>query len=124
MATFSLDLRKRILKAYDRGEGTRAQIARRFEVSEAMVKKLLQQRRRIGDVAAQHSRSGRKPKILASHRQSFQSLLAEKPDLTLAELKARTGLDCTVVAIHYALADLGLTFKKRRCTRPNRTART
>lgn len=125
MATFSLDLRKRILKTYDRGEGTREQIAQRFDVSVGMVKKLLQQRRRLkGDITPQHSRSGRKPKILASHREAFQTLLTEKPDLTLAELRQRTGLDCTEVAIHYALVDLNLTYKKRLSTQPSRTVQT
>ena len=68
MATLSLDLRERILSAYDNGEGTRDQIARRFCVSEGMVKKLNQQRRHLGDIRPQHHRSGRKPKILAAHR--------------------------------------------------------
>ena len=52
MATFSLDLRTRILAAYDAGEGTRETVAARFRVSLGMVKKLLQQRRRTGDLAA------------------------------------------------------------------------
>ncbi len=123
-ATVSLDLRRRILKTYDRGDGTRAQIAQRFEVSEGMVKKLLQQRRRRGDIAPQHARSGRKPKILAAHKRAFATLLAEKPDLTLAELKERTGLECTEQAIHYALVDLNLTYKKRLCMQASRTDRT
>lgn len=123
-ATLSLDLRRRILKTYDRGDGTRAQIARRFEVSEGMVKKLLQQRRHRGDISPQHARSGRKPKILASHKRAFETLLAEKPDLTLAELKQRAGLDCTEQAIHYALVDLNLTYKKRLSARASRTGRT
>ena len=33
MTTISMDLRQRILKAYDRGDTTREQVARRFEVS-------------------------------------------------------------------------------------------
>lgn len=52
MATISMDLRQRILKAYDRGDVTREQVANRFEVSLAMVKKLLQQRRHTGDIAS------------------------------------------------------------------------
>ena len=49
MKTISLDLRERILDSYDHQEGTRLQIARRYRVSEGMVKKLLQQRRKTGD---------------------------------------------------------------------------
>ena len=50
MKTISLDLRERILTAYDAGDVTRAEVGQRFRVSEAMVKKLLQQRRRTGEI--------------------------------------------------------------------------
>lgn len=114
MATISIDLRKRILKAYDRGDATRDQVARRFDVSLGMVKKLLQQRRRTGSIAPMHHRSGRKPLILDSHRRQMRALLAATPDLTLEEIRANLGLGCTIQAIHYVLVDMGLTYKKRR----------
>ncbi len=50
MKTIAFDLRERILAAYDDDEGTREEVARRFRVSLGMVKKLLQQRRRLGDI--------------------------------------------------------------------------
>ena len=114
MATISMDLRTRILKAYDRGDVSRDQVARRFEVSLGMVKKLIQQRRHTGSIAPMHHRSGRKPVILDSHRREMRVLLAAKPDLTLEEIRTRLGLGCTIQAIHYVLVDMGLTYKKRR----------
>lgn len=124
MKTLSLDLRERILAAYDAGNDTREMVAGRFRVSVGMVKKLLQQRRRLGDLRPQHHRAGRKPKIQAADRLQLRQQLAAKPDLTLAELRTRTGLNCTLPAIHYVLADMGLTFKKRRSAQPSRTVRT
>lgn len=124
MRTLSLDLRERIVAAYDAGHDTRESVASRFRVSVGMVKKLLQQRRRLGELRPQHHRAGRKPKIQAAHRLQLRQELAAKPDLTLAELRERTGLQCTLPAIHYVLADMGLTFKKRRSARPSRTVRT
>ena len=121
MATLSLDLRTRILSSYDGGEGTREDIAKRFCVSLGMVKKLLQQRRRLGDIGPQHQRSGRKPKILASHHLRMKELLAKKPDLTLAELRKRMQLDCSIPAVHYALGKLGLAYKKKRCAPASKT---
>ena len=121
MTTISLDLRERILATYDANDDTRAAVARRFRVSLGFVKKLLQQRRRIGDVRAQHHRSGCKPRIVASHRQQLRVLLDKKPDLTLKELRVATGLDCTLPAIHYVLVQLGLTYKKRRSAPANKT---
>lgn len=113
MATISMDLRQRILKAYDRGDVTREQVASRFEVSLGMVKKLLRQRRATGDIAPRYHRCGRKPVILDSHRRQMRLLLAKRPDLTLEEIRAELGLCCTIQAIHYVLADMGLTYKKR-----------
>ena len=113
MPTLPLDLRERILASYDNGEGTRDQIARRYRVSLGMVKKLLQQRRHTGDIGSLHHHSGRKPAILVSHRQAMRAALSRKPDLTLVELRETVGLTCTLPAIHYALADMGLTYKKR-----------
>jgi transposase len=124
MATISLDLRKRILKAYDLGDVTRDQVARRFDVSLGMVKKLIQQRRHTGSIEPGHHRSGRKPIILGSHRRELRSLLAKKPDLTLEEIRAHLGLDCTIQAIHYVLADMGLTYKKRRSVPRSNPVRT
>jgi transposase len=122
--TLSCDLRERILACYDQHEGTRAEIACRYRVSEGMVKKLLQQRRRTGDIAPRHRFSGRKPMILGSHERQMKVLLASKPDLTLKELRAATGLACSLPAIHYALARMRLTYKKRHSGPASRTVRT
>src|SRR2546423_4681090 len=113
MRTLSSDLRERILASYDNHEGTRAEIACRYRVSEGMVKKLLQQRRRTGDIAPRHRFSGRKPLIVAAHQHRLRALLGHKPDLTLKELRASAGLGCTLPAIHYVLKKMGLTYKKR-----------
>src|SRR5512141_2358218 len=106
MRTLSLDLRQRILEAYDHEEGTRAEVAHRFRVSLGMVKKLLQQRRRTGDIAARHHCSGRKPMIVAAHRDQIRCLLAKKNDLTLKELRQAAGLQCSLQAIHVVLAKM------------------
>jgi transposase len=119
-----LDLRERILDSYDSGEGTREDVARRFRVSLGMVKKLLAQRRRTGEIGARHHRSGCKPKLLAEHHRQMRVLLGQKPDLTLSELRTQTGLACTLPTIHRALAAMGLTYKKRRSVPANRTGRT
>jgi transposase len=124
MRTLSLDLRERILASYDKADGTRDQIATRYRVSLGMVKKLLQQRRRTGDIAPRHHRSGRKPLIVAIHHRQMRTLLSKKPDLTLKELRAALELECSLPAIHYALVALGLTYKKRHSAPVNRAGPT
>ena len=119
MKTLSLDLRERIVAAYDRGNSTRAQIAARYDVSEGMVKKLLQQRRRTGDVAPRHRFSGAKPKITPTHQQHLRRLVRDNPDMTLEELRDAIGVACTQQAVHYVLQKIGLPLKKRRSDRPS-----
>ncbi len=124
MATFSLDLRERIVGSYDKGQGTREEIARRFGVSLGMVKKLLQQRRQTGCLKPRHHLAGRKKLIVAEHRIALRQHLKRKPDMTLAELREALGLDCTLPAIHYVLGDMGLTYKKRHSAPASKTAKT
>ncbi len=124
MKTLSLDLRERIVTAYDNEQGSRDEIARRFRVSLGMVKKLIQQRRHKGDIAPQHHRSGRKPMLLDEHRQRLNQLVNQKPDITLQEMKAALQLNCSLPAIHYVLVEMGLTYKKRLSMRASRLALT
>ena len=124
MKTLSLDIRKRILACYDTRKYTRDAIAKRFCVSLGMVKKLLQQRKATGEIGDLYHRAGRKPMITESHRRDMAAAIRERPDVTLAELRDRLGLGCTLVAIHYALDAMGMTYKKRRFGPASRTART
>jgi transposase len=119
MATISIDLRERIVAAYDRGDGTRQEIADRYDVSLAMVKKLLWQRKRTGDIAPRHHFSGAKPKITRAHQQRLKRLVHDHPDMTLEEMRESIGIECTLPAIHYALLRLGLPLKKRRSVQPS-----
>ena len=121
MRTTSLDLRERILAAYDNEEGSRADMAHRFRVSLGMVKKLLQQRRRTGDIAPRHRYSGRKPMIVASHRSQLRVLLGRKNDLTLKELRVAAGLRCSLQALNVVLGKMGLTYKKRHSAPASKT---
>ena len=124
MRVLSMDLRERIVAACDVGDSTQPQVAARFAVSLGMVKKLLAQRRRTGDIAARYHRCGRAPTIRKLHQRQLRALVRKQPDLTLAQLRAATGLRCSLVAIHRTLAKLGLTYKRRRGAPASRNAPT
>jgi len=109
MKTLSLDLLERIMAAYDNEDGSRQAIANRYRVSLGMVTKLLQQRRRTGDIGSRHYCAGRKPIIVGSHRHQMRVLLGNRHDMTLNELRSALGMTRTLPAIHYALEGLGLT---------------
>ena len=124
MKTLSIDLRERIIASSDAKEGTRQEIADRFRVSLGMVKKLLLQRRKTGDIRPLHKNAGRKPMITATHRRQIKTLLNKQPDMTLSELRDALGLNCSLPAIHYVLADMNLTLKTRRSGPVSRIAKT
>ncbi len=110
------------MDTYDEGKWTQLAVAERFRVSLGMVKKLLLQRRRTGTIECRHRFSGRKARLLPERGQELKALVAKEPDLTLAEIKERLGLDYTIGAIHWALGRLGMTYKKRHCMRPSNSA--
>jgi len=122
--TLSVDLRQRILDSYDQDEGTRQQVAERFRVSLGMVKKLLSQRRHRGEIGPQHYRSGTKARLLEADRRRLNQLVARCPDLTLAQMREKLGLTCSLPTIHLALRALGLTYKKKRYVPASKTAKT
>ena len=112
MKTLSFDLRERILASYDAGRGNRQETADRYDVSLGMVKKLLSQRKRIGDIASRYHVCGRKPYFTEALRGQIKDLIQQQSDITLAELRATLQLNCSLPAIHYVLRELKLTFKK------------
>ena len=121
MATpYSQDLRDRVLAAGDRGMKTK-QIAVLFEVSPAWVRRLKQRRRETGETAPRPMGGATVIKI---DRALLAELVHQQPDATLEELRQRLGIQCAISAVSMALKGLGLSFKKRRCTRPSRTAPT
>ncbi len=122
--TLSIDIRERIVKAYDQGGVNRQEVADRFDVSLGMVKKLLRQRKLLGNIESMDYKSGNKPKITPEHKERMKVILLEKADITLEELKVKLEIDCTIQAIHYALAGMGMSYKKRLSEPLNRTEKT
>lgn len=127
MEACSLDLRERIVRAVDAGQ-TRLAVATRFQVSNAVIGKLLRQRRQTGSIAPKAHAGGNRPALDAAALEALRELVRADPDATLAELcdrLARGGDDdskgrATVVVgvnpVWRALRRLGLPLKKRRCT--------
>jgi transposase len=127
MKPYSLDLREKILRAYDEHRGSQRVLAALFGVSRAFVEKLVQRRRSTGQMARRPHAGGRKPRCdhaaLAVIRQGVQ----EHTDATLAELcerlGQRRGLWVSVSTMSRLLTRLGLPRKKSRSTRQSGTRR-
>jgi transposase len=121
MRAYSMDLRVRVLDAAAAGETT-AELADRFAVSPAWVRRLKQRHRASGEVAPRKAKDPRIPK-LRDHLPRIRELLAATPDLTPAELRDELNVAVALSTLWAAVRGLGLTFKRRRPERPSRTAR-
>jgi len=117
---YGQDLRDRVLRAYDRGMRTK-QIADLFEVSSSWARRVKQRRRETGETSAR-PRGG--ATVIKIDLERLAELVKERPDATIKELHGLLGADCVESAVCMALKRLGLSFKKRRSTRRNKTART
>ncbi len=122
---YSPDLRERALAACEAGEGSQAEVARRFRIGERTLSRWLQ---------AARSEGRRGPKVPARSRglvggamAALARLVDEQNDATLAEyaerLAARMGVRRSLAAVCRALKSLGLVRKKRHSGRPSRTGR-
>ena len=114
MAPYSMDLRARVLDAYDRGEGSQEELARIFQVSSRWIQKLLAQRQQTGSIDPRPHRGGRKAVISGEDIERLRDAVRLKPDATLHELRATLGITGSIMCIFRALKRLGITHKKRR----------
>ena len=122
---YSDDLREKFLKAHQRGEGSLAQLARRFDVSLGWAKKVSATLRATGQMERPPGRRrGPVSKVTAEVQQDLLGWVAERGDLTLAELQVRLyeqrKLEISIGRLWMALRDLGLRLKKSRSTPPSR----
>ena len=118
MQAYSMDLRKRVLSDCDAGLKTKA-VATKYQVSESWVRRLKQRRRETGEIAPRQRSAYRRPII---DRAKLAELIQQKPDYTLAELRDRLGVKCSLVAIWLAIKQLKITYKKRRSAPASKNA--
>lgn len=123
-APLPIDVRERMLKAYDDGLGTQVEVARMFGVSRKCLTDLLRRRRQTGSIAPKPHGGGPEAAYRGGTLTRLQRTVREDPDATLEELRERTGVACSLVTVHNTLKRLGLRFKKRRSTPGSRTGRT
>ena len=124
MAPYSMDLRKRVLRAWDGGMDAES-VAAKYEVSRAWVHRLVQRRRETGSIAPRKQTTFRR-RVLAGHETRLAALITAQPDATLAELRDALPTTAALSTLWGAIARLRLTVKKngtRRRTTPARRRR-
>ena len=78
------DLRRKLLEAHDRGEGTLARLAMRFSVSLPWAWKIAAQRKHSGQMERIEQRRGSRRKVTPEVEERLRDWVEARPDLTLA----------------------------------------
>jgi transposase len=117
MKPYSLDLRRRVLDAWQRGEGSQRQLAARFSVHLTFVRNLLRLYRQSGSLAPRPHGGGRRSLAEGPVLERLAQMVTERPDDTLDEhrqrLAAEGGPAMSRAAMGRALQRLKLTVKKK-----------
>jgi transposase len=84
MKPYSIDLREKVVKAYERGDISIRKLAGRFEVSKAFVQRLLKQKKILGHVQPQ-KQGGSMKSELEEYSIQLAQMVENYPDSTLSE---------------------------------------
>lgn len=118
-----VELRERVVAAYEDGEGSYDEVATIWRVGRASVDRWVSRRRRTGSVTPVGHRGGQPARVDERGRAALKAWLKEQPDLTIYELMGKY-LEAFAVAVSKSamgrtLQRLGLTRKKRLSMRPS-----
>lgn len=115
MKPYSLDLRQKIVGAYEVGETSIRKVARRFQVSKSTVQELLKRKKETGLLLPQTARFG-KPKQLSGDKNEREQMVQKITDYTLAEYcehwQEKTGIRVSENTMCRFLAQAQPTLKK------------
>ena len=124
MDAYSLDLRKKIVEAKERGMST-AEVAQTFGVGASTVKRYAAAARE-GSSLAPKKRPGSRPKLDEGARRLLEADLEERPAATLPErrefLRRAAGVEVSDSTVSRRLKRLGWSRKKDRWVRASATS--
>lgn len=113
---YSIDLRQKIVDAYDRGDVSQRGLAKQFDVATSFVQKLLKQRRETGSIRPKKRRGQIPPKLNEEHQAILAELVKAQNDATLAQLceqlEAKLGIRVSITTMHNTLKKMNWSLKK------------
>lgn len=123
---YSDDLRRKLLNAHRRGEGSLSQLAKRFDVSFGWARKISAALRLTGKMERPPGGPrGPSSKLTEAVRQDLRNWIGKQADLTLAELQVRLyeqrDLEISVSRLWQVLKQMGLRLKKSHSTPLSKT---
>jgi transposase len=117
--TFSLDFREQVVRAHAEC-GSSAEVAESHHCSESFVRRMTQQMRETGSVAAKSSaRTDDQRAYNDKDEAVIRKLIKKKPDATLAEVAAAIGKPACTGTVCRTLQRLNLPRKKSPRTPPS-----
>ena len=122
---YSDDLRRKLLQAHDRGDGSLRELAQRFGVSAPYAWKISSQRRRSGQMERVEQRHGPRSRMSPEVQAQLRGLLRRQPDLSLGELQGQleqsAGVTVSCQHLWRVLQKMGLRLKKSHSTGKSKT---
>ena len=116
MRAYSLDLRRKVVAAVERGDSTIEEVASTFGVGQTFVKKMLRQHRETGDLSPRPHGGGQTARLSDKHLKLLRREVERSPDKTAAALRdhlaERASVRVSRPTVTRALSRLGLSRKK------------
>jgi transposase len=113
---YSVDLRERVVRAFEVGDLTDEEVAEIFGIGEATVHRWKRLKREKGSLAPRQHRSGNPATIGPERWDLIRQIVKDEPDLTIQEIAdefwRRSGKQVSRSAMCRTLIKLGLTRKK------------
>lgn len=113
---YSIDLREKIVAAYNNDEGSMRNLAKRFKVSFSFVASLLKKFKQTGEIAPKPHGGGHPASIKEPGETFLKELVEKQPDLTLEKIRDEYNQNFEAVSrstIDRTLNKLKITRKKK-----------
>lgn len=125
MSTHPIELRIRVVEAYENKEGSMRALAKRFKVDKSFVSDMVKLKRKTGSLEPKPHAGGHVPKIDESGLCFIEKLISDEPDLKLSEICERyystKNVVINIIDAHRACKNLEITFKKKISTQQRKT---
>ena len=114
---YSVDLRTKILSAWQNKEGTQRELAKRFKVSLSFIRDFLRRYRETGEIKAKPQGGDRRSKIKSKDQELLKKIVVEQSDIYLREiqesLQKSAGINVSVSSLCRTLKRIKLGRKKK-----------
>ena len=116
-AAYSIDIREKILSAWQNKEGTQRELATRFKVSLSFISEFFRQYRETGEIAPKPQGGDRRSLIKGKDEELLKKIVTEQNDMYLREiqeaLKNQTEIEVSISSLSRTLKRLDLRRKKK-----------